>query len=124
MRMTRMKLSIIVAALLTTTGSFAQEHDQHQHGEAERLGTVSFPVSCNGEAQRLFNRAVAWLHSFEYQSADRTFGEATAADPRCAMAHWGVAMSQYHPLWAPPTPQELARGREAIARARALGAAT
>src|SRR5687767_13293436 len=99
MRMTRKKLSIVVAALLTTaSGAFAQEHDQHQHDAAERLGTVNFPISCNGEAQRLFNRALAWLHSFEYQSADRTFGEAAAADPRCAMAHWGVAISQYHPL--------------------------
>ena len=121
--MARIKLPLVVALLASASASFAQEHDAHQHDSSERVGTVDFPVSCNAEAQARFNRAVAWLHSFEYQSAERTFGEAAAADPGCAMAQWGIAMSQYHPLWAPPTPQELERGSQAIARARALGAA-
>ena len=120
--MAQLKLPLVLAALLTSASpTFAQEHDAHQHDPAERVGTVDFPVSCNAGAQILFNRAVAWLHSFEYQSAERTFGEAAVADPSCAMAHWGIAMSQYHPLWAPPTPQELERGSQAIARARTLG---
>lgn len=123
--MARPSLPLVLAALLTGTSPASAQHaEDHQHGEAERLGTVSFPVSCNAEAQRLFNRAVAWLHSFEYQSAERSFSEAAAADPRCAMAHWGVAASQYHPLWAPPTAQELERGRQALARARSIGGAT
>jgi hypothetical protein len=57
------------------------------------------------------------LHSFEYEQAEASFNRAAAADPSCAMAHWGVAMSLYHPLWAPPTPGELARARAAVARA-------
>ena len=121
--MGHIKLPLVLAVLLTSASPTSAQHGAHEHDAAERVGTVDFPVSCNAEAQTLFNRAVAWLHSFEYQSAERTFAEAAAADPRCAMAQWGIAMSQYHPLWAPPTPQELERGSQAIARARTLSGA-
>jgi tetratricopeptide (TPR) repeat protein len=40
------------------------------------------------------------------------------------MAHWGVAMSLYHPLWQPPDPASLARGADAVAQATRIGAAT
>ncbi len=102
----------------------AQEMSPHKHDTAEKLGRVSFPVSCTPQAQRQFNRAVAWLHSFEYEEAEKAFAEVTATDPRCGMGHWGVAMSNYHPLWAPPTPAELQKGTEAVARAKAAGART
>ena len=42
--------------------------------------------------------------------------------PSCAMAHWGVAMSLYHPIWAAPTPAEIARGQAAVEKAIAAGA--
>lgn len=96
---------------------------QHEHA-APQIGTVDFAVSCTRPAQALFNRAVAWLHSFEYEEAEKSFLDASAADPRCAMSRWGVAMAQFHPLWAPPSAAELAKGTSAIAEARALGAAT
>jgi tetratricopeptide (TPR) repeat protein len=118
--MVRKPFLVLAALFVSAQPSAAQE--QHVHDEAERLGTVSFPISCNGEARQLFERALAWLHSFEYQRAEGVFGQAAAADPRCAMAHWGIAMSQYHPLWAPPTAAELEKGSAAIARARALDA--
>jgi tetratricopeptide (TPR) repeat protein len=102
----------------------AQETHQHQHEHSEQIGRVNFPVSCNPRARALFNRGVAWLHSFEYEQAERVFTEAAAADPRCGMAHWGVAMSNYHPIWAPPTADELRRGREAVERAKSAGART
>ena len=50
------------------------------------------------------------------------FNEAAAADPSCAIAHWGAAMSLYHPLWAPPSKAELERGRAAVAKAEATPA--
>lgn len=100
---------------------------QHEHmaaGPPTALGTVSFATSCSPAAQGQFNRATAWLHSFEYEESEKAYRETAAADPRCAMAQWGVAMSNLHPVWAAPTPAELARGTEAVARARALGGAT
>ncbi len=96
---------------------------QHEHSHAgERLGKVHFPISCDPDVQEKFNRAVATLHSFWYDEAEKTFREVAAADPECGMAWWGVAMSNYHPIWAAPTAAELERGREAAARAVQLGA--
>jgi tetratricopeptide (TPR) repeat protein len=111
--------------LTLATALLASQAPPHAgHQTSSQVGTVNFAVSCEAEAQQLFNRGVAWLHSFEYEEAERTFLRAAEADPRCAMSHWGVAMSNYHPLWAPPTPAELDKGRTAIARASALGGRT
>ena len=102
----------------------AQEAHQHQHEPAEKLGRVNFPVSCTPLAQKQFNRAVAWLHSFEYDEAEKAFSEVAVTDPQCGMAHWGIAMSNYHPLWAPPGPAELKKGLSAIEKAKFVGAGT
>ena len=102
----------------------AQEAHQHQHEHSEKLGRVDFPISCTIQAQKQFNRAVAWLHSFEYEEAEKVFTEVAATDPRCGMSYWGVALSNYHPLWAPPNAAELKKGWEAIDKAKAVGART
>src|SRR6185503_3465474 len=99
-------------------------HDQHQHPRPEKLGTVVFPTSCAPAVQARFVRAVALLHSFWYGESEKAFGEVAAADPSCAIAQWGVAMSLYHPIWAAPTAAELKRGQDAVAAARAAGAKT
>jgi tetratricopeptide (TPR) repeat protein len=102
---------------------------EHSHGE-EKLGTVDFPVSCTPAAQEKFTRATALLHSFAYEESEKAFSDVKAADPKCAMADWGVAMSLFHPIWASanpaaaPTPAELQRGKEASGRAAAAGAPT
>jgi tetratricopeptide (TPR) repeat protein len=95
---------------------------EHDHPVPEKLGTVHFPTSCSGNEQKNFERAVALLHSFAYSAAEKAFSDVIKADPNCAMAHWGIAMTYFHPLWPPPLPEEtVARGREEIARARQLG---
>lgn len=68
----------------------------------ERLGTVSFPVSCAPATQASFNRGVALLHDFWYAEAQPQFTRITQSDPTCAMAHWGVAMSVFHQIWDRP----------------------
>ncbi len=88
-------LAVAAAALMTPTPA-----GHHDHGP--QLGKVSFETSCNAAADAHVRRGLGWLHSFEYEQAARTFNDASAADPRCGIAYWGVAMSQYHPLWAPP----------------------
>jgi hypothetical protein len=96
-----MKRSVcILAVLCLLQGAYAQ----HQHSAPEKLGTVSFPISCNPQVQEKFNRAVALLHSFTYEPAAEAFAEVGRMDPDCAIAHWGVAMSGYHQLWQPPLP--------------------
>lgn len=96
----------------------------HSHDPSEKLGQVNFPVSCNAAARKQFNRATALLHSFWYEEAEKAFTAVAKEDPKCVMAHWGVAMSLYHPVWAPSTPAELQKGWTAVEKAKSVGAKT
>src|SRR5215831_11585846 len=93
--------------------------------QEEKLGEVNFPISCSASAQTQFNRAVAMLHSFFFPETMKAFTAITTQEPSCAMAYWGVAISQRpNPLVA-PFPAELMRnGWEAIEAGRAAGAKT
>jgi tetratricopeptide (TPR) repeat protein len=113
-----------VALFLFAASSLAQEMHPHKHEASEDLGVVQFPISCKPQAQKQFNRAVAWLHSFEYDEAQKAFAEVAAGDPRCGMAYWGIAMSNYHPLWAPPSAAELKKGWDAVEKGKTAGART
>ena len=75
------------------------------------LGTVKFPNSCSPAAQPAFALGVVQLHSFQYSASEQAFADAAKADPRCAMAYWGLAMTAYHPLWEGAGEKALARGR-------------
>jgi len=91
----------------------------------EKLGKVDFPISCSPEAQAQFNRAVAMLHSFWFPQAPKTFAAVSETDPGCAMAHWGIAMTQRaNPLVGPPDAGALKRGLASIEKAKAIGAKT
>ena len=92
---------------------------------AESLGRVEFPVSCNAAAQASFTRGVALLHNMTYPEARDAFLAAAAQDPRCAMAHWGVAMTLFQPLWPTrPSADDLRRGWREAEQARSLDPAT
>ena len=117
-------LALLLGALLGG-GAPAQEEHHHGTGEAsEALGTVHFPVSCLDDAQGDFTRAVALLHSFGYEESRKAFMAVSDKDPRCGMAQWGIAMTYYHQIWAPPTASELVLGRAAAERAASLSAPT
>src|SRR6267143_514956 len=107
--------------LLPFNGKVLSEQEHGTHGAKGPLGTVEFPVSCTAGAQEAFTRGVALLHSFTYEESEEAFRDAAARDPRCAMAHWGLAMTEYHQLWEPyPGPEELQRGSAEIQKAREL----
>ncbi len=114
----------IFAALVLAGGarpSPAQEH----HPRPERLGKVHFAVSCSPRAQAAFDTAVALLHHMTYPRARAEFERVSALDSACAMAHWGVAMTLFQPLWPTrPSAEDIHLGRDEVGRARALGAAT
>jgi len=76
----------------------------------ERLGTVTFSVSCSPRVRASFNRGVALLHDFWYDEARPQFERIAKADPSCAMAHWGIAMSVFHQIWDRPDDAALALG--------------
>lgn len=97
----------------------------------KEFGKVAFAISSRGEAAAsnqgeaaTFNQGVALLHSFEYDEAEKVFAGIIHRDPACAMAYWGVAMSNFHALWAPPTAPELQKGAKALAIAKGIGGIT
>jgi len=77
----------------------------------EGLGKIRFPNSCAESAQAPFLKGIAQLHSFQYAAAEKAFTEVTQADPKCAMAYWGLAMSRYRPLWDGANHKALRAGR-------------
>ncbi len=87
-------------------------------GDLNKVGKVTFPTSCDAKVQGEFKRGVALLHSFFYNEARSVFEGVTKQDPNCAIGFWGIAMTLYHPLWAPPTPEEMAAGVQAVDQAR------
>jgi len=93
-------------------------------GDGELFGSVSFTASVPGNLKKDFNIAIALLHSFEYDESEKMFANIIERSPDCAMAYWGVAMSNFHPLWNPPTQAELKKGEKAIEIARSINGKT
>lgn len=58
------------------------------------LGTTTFDVtSSSDEAKAFVRQGVAQLHGFWYFESERSFRQAAMLDPDCAIAYWGMAMS-------------------------------
>jgi len=114
----------ILFVLAMSVRALADTGHEHKEGDPTKLGKVHFPISCSAASQKKFDVGLAMLHSFWYAKSDRAFAELAAADPGCAMADWGVAMSRFHQIWEAPPPDDLKAGVAAMAAARAAGAKT
>ncbi len=104
---------LLALAVLCTSIALADDEKTPHHHDAlneAQVGTVNFPISCAGDVQKPFDRGVALLHSFWYEEAQKEFVDIAKDDPRCAMAHWGIAMSLWHQLWNEPDAKVIARG--------------
>jgi tetratricopeptide (TPR) repeat protein len=77
------------------------------------LGTHGRPVTTSSpEAQRWFDRGLVWTYAFHHEEAVSCFEAAAAADPDCAMAHWGIAYAlgpNYNKPWEAFDAEELTR---------------
>jgi tetratricopeptide (TPR) repeat protein len=120
-------LWLAAAALVCPALQQAQEH-QHEHMLSEQeVGSVHFATTCTqgmtaSDTKRFegsFNRAVALLHSFQYEQTGAAFTEIAEKHPNCAMAQWGIAMSYYHGLWGN---SRLDLGRSSLEKARQIAA--
>ena len=116
---------LLLFVSLLASAAFAdddQDKDHHHHEDLTetQLGTVHFPISCAASVQKPFARGVALLHSFWYEEAEKEFLQIAKDDPKCAMAHWGVAMSIWHQLWNEPDAKVIARGLDEAKAARKL----
>jgi tetratricopeptide (TPR) repeat protein len=90
----------------------------------QKLGKVHFATSCNDTAQRRFDRAMRYQHSFWYAESKEIYEEALKADPECAIAYWGIALALLNnPHGAVPTPN-LPLGLAAIEQGQAVRAKT
>lgn len=121
-----MRLTVVsfLAAAVTLAAAQSSAVAQTERHPDEHLGTVSFPVSCAPSVQESFNRGVALLHDFWYSEANAQFKRVADADPSCAMAHWGLAMTLFHQIWNRPNDRTLQVGREEMQKAQALSAKT
>jgi tetratricopeptide (TPR) repeat protein len=114
------KASFAIASMMTASMSLTQL--AFGQGETNKLGTVHFETSCKPDAQKLFNQAMLYQHSFWYRASQKVFEDALKADPECSIAYWGIALSLlYNPHAPPPTPN-LPLGLAAIEKGRAIGA--
>ncbi|RMF38578.1 MAG: hypothetical protein D6754_07215 [Alphaproteobacteria bacterium] len=92
------------------------------------LGRYSRPVTAaSAEAQRWFDRGLIWTYGYNHEEARRCFDRALAADPDCAMAHWGLGYAagpNYNYEWWHMDPdsqaEALATAYDASRRALAL----
>src|ERR1700755_306136 len=92
---------------------------------SQGLGHVHFETSCTLQAQEKFDRGLAMVHSFFYPDSVQAFTEAAAADPQCAIAYWGIAISSRpNPLILPLTTTALKNGLEAVEKGKAIGTKT
>lgn len=109
------KLRNAVIALLGATGLIAP---------SVAVGS-DFPTSCNEAAGAKFNDGLTLLHNMMYIQAEEAFNSAADSDPDCAMAHWGIAMANFHPLWpGTPTAAETRRGTAAAEKLVTMKAET
>lgn len=107
-----MKVYLIAGFLLLSSCFLLADDEGHHHEELTdaQVGIVHFPSSCAAFVQKPIERGVAMLHSFWYEEAEKEFDQIEKDDPRCAIAHWGVAMSLWHQLWNRPDRSTLERG--------------
>ncbi len=116
------KTSLAVAAIAVTGVSLALS--ALGQTDDSKLGKVHFETSCKPEAQKLFDRGMLYQHSFWYRASQKTFEDVLKADPECAIAYWGIALSL---LWNPhsaPAAKNLAEGSAALAKGTSIGAKT
>jgi tetratricopeptide (TPR) repeat protein len=76
-------------------------------GKHARMVTTTSPL-----AQQYFDQGLAFLYAFNHDEAMRAFRQAAEIDPKCAMAHWGLAIAQGPHINNPIIPPE--RVKEAI----------
>ena len=86
----------------------------------DQFGEVSFSLSCSYDTRETFDLAVSLLHSFEYEEAEKAFVQVIDADPNCAMAYWGVAMSITHSLWFQADLDYLEKGTKLLEMAKTI----
>jgi len=101
-------IALLLVVLAVPSALMADQSHQHDQLTPQELGAVHFPVSCSPAAQKRFDEGVALLHSFAFDTAERTFRQVLNDDEHCAMAHWGIAKSMWR--WDTPDASKREQG--------------
>jgi tetratricopeptide (TPR) repeat protein len=118
----RALFTLSVALIAAATPAARQTPAQHEHAAPEKLGRVHFATSCSPDVSAGFDRAVALLHSFSFSTARRGFEDVLAKDPSCAIAYWGIAMTNWgNPFTTTRPPKALEAGAAAVKLGQATG---
>jgi Tfp pilus assembly protein PilF len=124
MKMPSIRTALALAALQAVFPAAAHDTDSPT---AAKLGKVHFEVSCNAAAQREFDLAMAYYHSFAWESIKAPLDGALQADPRCGMVHWLRALASLDNPFVWPgnvSAKTLADGAALMEQARATGLST
>jgi hypothetical protein len=114
-------IAALVASLFAISNALA--HDDAAGARSAKLGKVEFKTSCSAEAQKQFEVALARLHSFHFPETINAFNAVTKTDPGCAIAYWGLAVSNRpNPLVGPWDKATLQRGLDFVQKGEAIGA--
>lgn len=118
-------VALIIGIFLGASPLLAYEGEAEPAVDLKKLGKVNFPTSCSAAVAPQLDRAVALLHSFWFQESGKAFAAIAQADPGCAMAHWGSAMTLFgNPFTWPLTGKALTEGWAAVEKAKAAQAKT
>lgn len=124
--MTRQTRTAWTLALLLgagASGGWAHEDATPAGAKPEKLGELTFTVSCSDAAQKEFNRGMTLFHSFWFNPAIESFSKVTQLDSECGMAHWGMAiMSMGNPFAWPANPKAMQAAATAMIEAQRVGA--
>lgn len=72
----------------------AAASDKSSDKPADALSALHHPINTKSPAAQLhFNNGLTLVYAFNHDEAIRSFKKALAADPNCAMAHWGIALA-------------------------------
>ena len=106
---------LVVLLLLCSPATFSHQPAQpsSQKGAQQEFGEVAFVDSGPAAAQADFLHGLAQLHNFEYEDAAEHFRKAQQTAPDFALAYWGQAMTQNHPVWHE---EDVAAAREILKR--------
>jgi len=117
-------LTITCTCLLLLPGVARAQHEEHATVKPDQIGsgTVKFQTSCAAAVAADFNRAVALLHSFWFPEATKMFEAIAQKDPSCALAHWGIAMSNWgNPYVGIRSKELIDKGAAIVAKAQSTG---
>jgi hypothetical protein len=123
----RKLVALVLGSLLILAVGIALPTLAHDSASLAKLGKVTFPVSCNAAAQKEFEIAMAYYHSFAWPENKAALDRTLQADSSCGMAHWGRALGMLdNPFLWPGSlsPKVLGDGQAAIDAARGAGLKT